>query len=259
MARGSTVGRIPTRATASIRYDRGLTREQKIRACAIPGALIVAWLFHAWPTGHWLQRTFLSMIVHELGHAVTAWWCGFAAIPGLWKTLIPETRSAIWIAVTAVCAGLAWLGWSRQRWWLIVLALALGALQLVAHDLDPDVAHMWITFGGDGGAMVLGAALMASFFIPKLAEHGLRWGLLSIGAAAFIDTFATWWSARSDPDVIPFGEIEGVGLSDPSKLQEVYSWSTNQIVHRYVALGAIVLGVLLAITVWQTFWHERAE
>ena len=25
--------------------------------------------------------------------------------------------------------------------------------------------------------------------------------------------------------MIPFGEIEGVGLSDPSKLQDVYGWS----------------------------------
>ena len=42
--------------------------EWKLRAGAIPGALLVALAFHAWPTGHFLQRTFLSMIVHEVGH-----------------------------------------------------------------------------------------------------------------------------------------------------------------------------------------------
>jgi len=83
------------------------------------------------------------------------------------------------------------------------LALAALELELYAHDLDLEVAHQWITFGADGGAMVLGTALMTSFFIPKLAEHGLRRGLLSIGAAAFVDTFATWWAARSDTDAIP--------------------------------------------------------
>ena len=149
------------------------------------------------------------MIVHECGHAVTAWWCGFAAIPGLWKTLVPETRGLVWILVVAICAGLVALGWRKQRWWLVIAGLGLTAVQLYAHDLDVETAQQWITFGGDGGAMLLGTALMASFFIPKLAEHGLRWGLLSIGAAAFVDTFATWWSARSDTDVIPFGEIEG--------------------------------------------------
>lgn len=226
-------------------------REWKIRAAAIPGAVLVAWLFHAWPTGHWLQRTCLSMIVHECGHAVTAWWCGFAAIPGLWKTLVPETRGLVWILVVAICAGLVALGWRKQRWWLVIAGLGLTAVQLYAHDLDVETAQQWITFGGDGGAMVLGTALMASFFIPKLAEHGLRWGLLSIGAAAFVDTFATWWSARSDTDVIPFGEIEGVGLSDPSKLQDVYGWSTNLIVHRYVELGVICMIALAIVVAWQ--------
>jgi hypothetical protein len=236
-----------------------VNREQKIRAAAIPGALIVAWLFHQWPTGHMLQRTFLSMIVHEFGHAVTGWWCGVAAIPGLWKTLIPETRGAIWILVTALCAGLVVLGWRKQRWWLVLAGMVLAALQLYAHDLDLDVAQQWITFGGDGGAMVLGTALMTSFFIPKLAEHGLRWGLLSIGAAAFVDTFATWWAARSDADVIPFGEIEGVGLSDPSKLKDVFGWSTDQIVHRYVALGVCCLVALAVVYAWQLRPAARSE
>ncbi len=225
--------------------------EQKIRAAAIPGALLVAWLFHQSPTGHMLQRTFLSMMVHELGHAVTGWWCGFAALPGLWKTIVPEARSAVWILVTALCAGLVALGWRKQRWWLVIAGLALAALELYAHDLEPLVAQQWVTFGGDGGAMVLGTALMASFFIPKLAEHGLRWGLLSIGAAAFVDTFATWWTARSDTDAIPFGEIEGVGLSDPSKLKDVYGWSTEHLVHHYVALGVGCLVALAVVYAWQ--------
>jgi len=67
--------------------------EWKVRAIAIPAAVALAVAFHAWPLGHALQRTFLSMIVHELGHATTAWWCGFGALPGLWKTLVPETRA----------------------------------------------------------------------------------------------------------------------------------------------------------------------
>ena len=66
----------------------------------------------------------------------------------------------------------------------MIPGLALAALELYAHDLDLEVAHQWITYGGDGGAM--------------------RWALLSIGAAAFVDTFATWWAARSDTDAIPF-------------------------------------------------------
>ena len=135
---------------------------------------------------------------------------------------------------------------------LLIVGVVLGVIQLVAMNASIDDAQAWITFGGDGGAMILGTSLMMSFFVPKLREHGLRWGLLVIGAGAgSIDTFATWWSARSDIDVIPFGEIEGVGLSDPSKLSEVCGWSTDQIVHRYVTLGVACLVVLAGVYAWQ--------
>jgi hypothetical protein len=235
--------------------DRAL--EWKLRAAAIPAAIGLAFAFSAWPTGHWLQRTFLSMMVHELGHAVTAWWCGFAAFPTLWKTLIPETRSAI---VPLALLGLeGWIfvrGWRLQRTAWTLVALALAGLQLVG-TLGTSVgrAHEAITFGGDAGAMVLGTLLMLTFFVgpaSRLRTQQLRWGFLVIGAAALVDTFGTWWTARSDPDAIPFGEIEGVGLSDPSKLDEVYGWTTQQLVHRHLSVGIACFVVLAAAWLYFT-------
>ncbi|MEO8550499.1 MAG: hypothetical protein ABI678_11020 [Kofleriaceae bacterium] len=226
--------------------------EWKVRAIAIPAALALAVAFHAWPTGHMLQRTFLSMIVHEFGHAATAWWCGFAALPGLWKTLVPESRGLVWVAVLAVEVAIVGYGWKRARLAIALAGLVLALAQFAGTRAPVEDAQAWITFGGDGGAMVIGTLLIACFFVDKLREHGLRWGLLVIGAAAFVDTFATWWSARSDVDVIPFGEIEGVGLSDPSKLQEVHGWSTAQLVDRYVILGVACLVALGAIYAWSS-------
>jgi hypothetical protein len=52
--------------------------------------------------------------------------------------------------------------------------------------------------------------------------------------------------------VIPFGEIEGVGLSDPSKLTDVFNWSQHQVVDRYVTLGCLCLLVLVIVWLWQT-------
>ena len=229
----------------------------EVTAAAIPGALVVALLFHLWPTGQFLQRTWLAMPVHELGHAVTAWWCGFGAIPTLWKTLIPEERGLVWVLVAGLEGGLFWLGWQRSWMALSGLGLGLALLQLIGTQADPTTAQVWITFGGDAGAMVLGTLLMASFFIPKLAEGGLRWGLLAIGAAAFVDAFATWWAARTDPDVIPFGEIEGVGLSDPTKLVEDHGWTIAQLVGRHVTVGVACLVLLGALTAWQTWRAYR--
>jgi hypothetical protein len=238
--------------------------EWKVRAVAIPAAIALAFAFHAWPTGHFLQRTFLSMMVHELGHAVTAWWCGFAAIPTVWKTLIPQDRSAfISLIVLALEGWLCVRGWRAQRLTWALAGIALGVLQFIGTaGVSVDRAHEAITFGGDAGAMVLGTLLMLTFFVhaeSRLRTNHLRWGFLVIGAAALVDTFATWWSARRDTDAIPFGEIEGVGLSDPSKLDEVYGWTTQEIVQRYWRLGVACSVVLAVAWLYATAAARRAR
>ncbi len=236
--------------------------EWKLRACAIPAALVLAIGFHAWETGHFLQRTFLSMMVHELGHAVTAWWHGFTAVPTVWKTLIPEARGLLApVLVGALEAGLIVWGWKTERYRILAIGLGLGVLQLVALGRTTVQAHELITFGGDAGAMILGTALMMTFFAgpeSRLRTNHLRWGFLVIGAAALVDTLATWWAAQRDPDVIPFGEIEGVGLSDPSRLTEDYGWTVRALVHRYTTVGALCL-VALGVAWGWSVWTARRD
>jgi hypothetical protein len=230
--------------------------EWKRRAGAVPIALVLALLFHGCETGHFVQRTALTMPLHELGHAVTGWWCGYAAIPSLWKTMIPETRGVIIpLVVASMNVLVAWRGWATDRTWLLVLGLVLGALQLLGTGvIAPRTAQMTITFGGDAGAMVLGTGLMLLFFVgpdSRLRTGGLRYGFLSIGAAALVDTFATWWSGK-----VPFGEIEGVGLSDPSKLDQVYRWTRDEIIDRYVLVGVLCFTLLALVWAWAT-WRAR--
>jgi len=121
-------------------------------------------------------------------------------------------------------------------------------VQVVFLTLPAEAA---IVFGGDGGAMVLGTMLMATFYAPhesKLYKSwGLRWGLLAIGALSFVHVFLMWTGPYEN---LPFGEIEGVNLSDPSLLTEMYGWSVIQLVDRYVGLGRICLAALLALYLW---------
>jgi hypothetical protein len=143
-----------------------------------------------------------------------------------------------WIAAGAILAGLQ-----------VALTIGVPAAQ----------ARALVIFCGDGGAMILGTLLMCTFFSrpgTRFVRSGLRWGFLVIGAAAYVDSFATWWTARTNPDVIPFGEIEGVGLSDPSKLSEVYGWSDATIVHRFVTVG-VVCGLAYAAIYGYVLWTNR--
>ena len=245
--------------------DDELATELRQRLFAVPVALALAALFHAFPLGHFLQRTFLTMMVHEVGHAVTAWACGFAAVPFLWRTMIAESRGAFAVLLVAG-AGIALVvaGVRGQRRALTIAGAAILALQLVGTlMLRARTAQALVTFGGDGGALVLGTLLMCSFYVGPdhyFRVNALRWGFLVIGAAAFTDTFATWWQARHDWDAIPFGEIEGVGLSDPSKLTDVYGWSTRLLVKRYVALGVVCLAALAVVyAVNAAAWWRRCS
>jgi hypothetical protein len=226
--------------------------ELKIRLFALPAALLVTWVLHSTGMGHSLLRIFLSMWIHELGHAVTAWLTGYTAIPGPWVTSIAEVRSPFFSVLLAAGLGaLTYRGWKLRHRPTLIAGLALLCLQFIGTVIvRGGMARSLITFGGDGGCLVLGTLLMSTLYAGKessLHRGWLRWGFLVIGAAAFTDAFKTWWDARTDRSAIPFGRIEGVGLSDPSRLIEWFGWSTRDLVSRYMGLAWACLAVLAII------------
>jgi len=219
----------------------------KYRAMALPLALLVARMLVG--TGFRFMAGMLAMVLHESGHAITAWLTGRWAVPMPWVTMHGEERSwGIVVGLAAVICFVGFLAWRAERWGWVLAAGAALLVQVVFLTLPAEAA---IVFGGDGGAMVLGTMLMATFYAPhesKLYKSwGLRWGLLAIGALSFVHVFLMWTGPYEN---LPFGEIEGVNLSDPSLLTEMYGWSVIQLVDRYVGLGRICLAALLALYLW---------
>jgi len=222
-------------------------RELKYRILALPLALLVARLVAG--TGLRIAAGMLAMVLHESGHAITAWLTGRWAVPLLWVT--PHGQERSWYIVLALAAAIIFGGfkaWKAQRWGWVVAAGAVLTLQVIALSLP---AGALIVFFGDGGAMVLATILMATFYAPRdsalYKNWGLRWGLLAIGALSFVHVFLLWSGPYED---LPFGEIEGVNLSDPSLLTEMYGWSVIQMVDRYVHLGEVCLVALAALYLW---------
>lgn len=221
---------------------------------AIPVTLCIAIAFHASGLGAALQRIFLTMPVHEFGHAVTAWFCGYAAIPTLWKTMVPETRG--FVAPLALLGALGYLVFRARRAkkpFLVYAGAALILLQAVATlGISQKTAHMWITFGGDGMGMILATLLMASLYFGKntqLYKGSLRWGFVVIGAAAFVDIYATWWKSRTDQSAIPYGTTGGMA-TDAMTLVDVHGWSLQTLVSRHVVLGLCCLIALALVYAW---------
>jgi hypothetical protein len=237
----------PLSTSAPVTDRSDAIKELKYRALALPLALLVARLVTG--TGLRLAAGMLAMVLHESGHAISAWLTGRWAVPLLWVTPHGENRSwAIVLFLTAAILFGGFLAWKTERWGWVVTAAAALVVQLIFLCLP---AHATIIFCGDGGAMVFATILMATFYAPRgsalYKSWGLRWGLLVIGALAFMHVFRTWTGPFAD---IPFGEIEGIGPSDPTLLTEMYGWSVTQLVDRYVRLGEICLLLLLVLYIW---------
>lgn len=228
--------------------------EWKFCVGAIPIALACALVFHASGMGAFLQRLFLTMPVHELGHAIAAWLCGFSAIPTVWKTLVPETRGFIAPVVLLGAFGyMGWRGWAADN--RVVMGVAVGlvlVLLVLTFGISAKTARMIIVFSGDGGGMILAVLLMGAFFFGKrtqLYKGSLRWGFVVIGAAAFVDIYATWVKARSDHDAIPLGSQDGMD-ADPLVLVQQFGWTLDGVVSRYFTLGLLCLLALAAVYAW---------
>jgi hypothetical protein len=222
---------------------------------AVPVALVASWAIVQTGLGRFFFRTFAGMWLHELGHAVVAWVCGFPAIPGPWLTSVGERRSSVF--ALALMGGLgyaAWRGWSARDRLLTAAAAAALVLQVLGTMmLSPRAARTLITFGGDAGSLVFGAAFMAAFSAPpghKLHRDWVRWGLLVLGAAAFVDTFEEWSRARTDATIVGYGDaIEGIGDTDATTLVERDGWTIPDMVRRHVGLGWLCLLALVPVQI----------
>lgn len=189
--------------------------ERTARLIALPIALLLGVLFARSGLGHALQRIFFGMVLHECGHALAAVLLGFPAFPLLWFTPVAEQRSTL-LVLLLLGAGItvATFGWRAERRGWMAAGGALAIVGVGGALLPLQQARALIVFGGDAGALVLGTALMATFFAPEdsvFRRGGVRWGLLVIGAAAYCDAAATWFAARRDPGEIPFGRDRGRG------------------------------------------------
>lgn len=233
--------------------------ERRLLIWAPPVVFFLAIAAMRAPMFHRLARTFVTMWLHELGHALCGWMTGYGAVPGPWRTSISDARMPlVTTLLVLLLLALAYRAWVREeRGWMLGLAGAATAALAGATLVSAPAARTLFTFGGDAGMMFLGAALVLGFWAPvgsHVHTSWLRWGFLVIGALAMVEGFMTWWPARADPSVIAYGQIEGVGLSDPSKLVDVHGWSQQQMIRRYcdVALisAAVVTGRWL-LGLWQ--------
>lgn len=223
--------------------ERRTHTEMLCRVFAVPGALLLGWLVNQ---GLPSLAAFLEMWLHEAGHAITGWLCGYNSLPTAWFT-ITGSRGR-WISVV-LALGIIAYGYAAYRWarwfWVVVSALVLALV--IAGNLQTDAhSSMLISFWGEGGAYVLATILMMTFYArpeSPIARNQVRWGLLVIGAIAFWFVFSRWHGGFENIANI-LEDTDERGPSDQRTLMLVYGWSTYQIIHGYWNIGRACLVAL---------------
>ena len=214
------------------------------RIFALPGALAIGWLINlATP----MLAYFLAMWLHESGHAITAWLCGYPAFPTAWITMIGERGRWISVILGAAVAAGGYVAFRLERWFWVALSAAV-LLLFVLGNLQPDAhAHLLFTFWGEGGAYVLSTILILTFYAradSPITRNQVRWGLLLLGAIAFWSVYSRWQGGFEN--IAQFlDDTDGRGLpSDMRVLNLVYGWDTYKLINSYRALGHVCLLVL---------------
>ena len=228
------------------------------RMIAVPAALLFGWVVNWAMPG---LSAFLAMWLHESGHAIAAWLCGYNAFPTAWITPIGGRGRWISVFMGASVAFGGYIAFRLERWfWVAISALVL--LLFLAGNLQTDFhSHMLFTFWGDGGAFVLSTILMMTFFArPEhpIARNQVRWGLLILGAIAFWSVY-TRWSGGFENIANFLEDTDERGPSDIMQMTTLYGWSIYTLIHTYWRLAhacLVALGIAYGAGVWQA---KRAE
>ena len=233
------------------------SHERLLRAVAIPLALLPA---------RFLVRTspgmvrMITMWVHESGHAVMAWLCGFPAFPGPWATTVAPERSLFFtLGLVAALAVGGYRAWQLHRaFWVLAAGGTVLLLLFCTVRINHVNARQLITFGGDAGCFVLGTLMMLTVYAREdhpIRQNQIRWALLVIGALAFMDAYTVW----SGPiDALPFGEDEH-GISDPSVLTEMDGWNVLMLIRRYLGVAHACFAALAVVYVAMLFRSGRGS
>lgn len=221
-------------------------------ALAMPAAMAFAALTHASQAA----RVFLGgarIPLHELGHAVLAWLCGYSAVPiPFGVTLRSAERSfVVWAVVAgALGYGLFRLLRARALGWAAFAGGLLLAQTICTWATREHTRELLITFGGSAGELVLPALLLVLFH--QTLPHRLRWDLarwiaLVIAAFILVQQTLTWRAARMDHDLIPWGSVMGED-GDMQRLEGDHGWGPSVIIARYVRTAHLSLA--LAFGAW---------
>lgn len=234
--------------------------EANVRIWGIPIAIVLALSLNL--TGlNW----FWNMWIHELGHAVIAWFSGYRAMPTLAVTITSLDQSLfVYFGILFLLGLLFWSGKNEHQPWTMGLAVMLILIQFqLTWMTSRDTYEMLQAFGGVGGEFYLSAFFIVAFYFSlprRLYWEFWRYLALIISASTFINSFTMWHRIDKGRAFIPWGTFwggQGDGAGDMNKLTDWFGWSNNQIIDTYRILGDICLWILIGVYLYFLFRSSK--
>ncbi|GAP98098.1 hypothetical protein NIES2104_46510 [Leptolyngbya sp. NIES-2104] len=208
----------------------------------------------------------LQIWVHEVGHAVVAWFSGRRAIPlpfG-WTNVALERSLFVYFGILFLLGLSFRAGWKEKKRSTIIFAIVCAILQFVMTWIQSaDHFEMWLSFGGIGGEFYLSALMIAGFYfqLPNYWRWDFwRYPFIVVGANTFWAAFSRWQQIKKGTESIPWGSLlfgNGDAGGDMNQLSQVYDWSDQRIIATYNTLGNVCFILLLSLYIFFVVKHRR--
>lgn len=199
-------------------------------ALAVPVTLFLSYLFIAIPFTHFLGDLFLTVRLHELGHAVIIWQGSQIALP--FALVLPFVAFTPYLGSQSYFLSLITIGilfyivrscWKERTYFGIFLSGIYFLFFIYFTFLCPqDQWRVRASWGGIAGEIYLGMILIIGFYyrLPdKLRWDFFRFPFLVLGAYSFASSSWRWFNISHGLEKIPYGSlVEGEHVGDMNSL-----------------------------------------
>lgn len=245
----------------------------KIILLSLPVCFLIAILANSVGITHLLGWYFITIPIHEMGHALSAWLGGRPAlplgaiIPMAGVTMIAQERSLAFRVFEVLI--LSYLGskaiYKKNQVWVFLISLYVFGFALMNLLVSESQLGMIITMGGVAGEFVLSTFMVISFYYDL--GKSIRWDffrffILLAGSFGFTSTAMLWDKIARGSANLPLGSfLNGPGdeSGDIDKLIMTYGWMPRGVVGFFQSLSLICLVVIFLHYVFFALKSLRAR
>lgn len=201
---------------------------------------------------------FISMWIHELGHASIAWFSGYQAMVTFAGTVTSLRRSLfVYLGILFLLGLTYYSSWKEKKKTIMILTIILAIIQFIlTWIISRSTYQMLLIFGGIGGEFYLSTLLIIAFYwqLPeKLYWHFWRFIALIFGAITFVSSFLKWHRIKLGKEQITWGTFwggRGDSGGDLNILNQDFSWTINQIINTYIHLSNLCLLIIIGVYIY---------